>query len=146
MGEIVSQMFAGPLKIIAFLFVLILVILYLVCILWVAKDARTRPTNATVWTIIAIIPIAGIVAYCLLRPDLKSDDRDELDMQLDYLQHELDKYGECPFCGYDIKADFVACPHCQHQLRNLCSRCGKVLEPDWTICPYCTTPVRPASK
>ena len=39
------------------------------------------------------------------------------------------------------EADFVLCPNCHTQLKNLCMRCNHALEPSWTVCPYCATPV-----
>ncbi|WP_418380631.1 double zinc ribbon domain-containing protein, partial [Adlercreutzia sp.] len=53
----------------------------------------------------------------------------------------LMKYGECANCGYPVEADFVLCPNCHTQLKNLCMRCNHALEPSWTVCPYCATPV-----
>ncbi len=141
MSEMLSSMMTTPVKIVLAGGIVVIVFLYLLSIIWVAKDARSRPTSAIMWTIIAIIPVAGLIAYCLMRPTLTQDDQDELDMELDLLQRQLDDYGQCPHCGYPKQKDFVACPHCHKQLRNVCTRCGRVLEPDWTICPYCTTPV-----
>jgi len=48
---------------------------------------------------------------------------------------------ECPKCGYPTRPDFVMCPKCHRQLRNVCTRCGRTLEPEWDACPYCATPV-----
>ena len=141
MSEILNQMMTTPVKIVLAGAIVVVIVLYLLSIVWVAKDAKTRATSAVMWAIIAIIPVAGFAAYCLLRPPLTEADQDEQDMGLDLLQRQLDDYGNCPHCGYPTQKDFVACPHCHKQLRNVCTRCGRVLEPDWTICPYCTTPV-----
>ena len=141
MGEIITQLLTGPVRIIVAGAVVVVLIMYLLSIVWVAKDAHSRGTSAVMWAIIAIVPVAGLVAYCLLRPTLTEADQDEQDMELHLLQRQLKQYGNCPHCGYETQNDFVACPHCHKQLRNVCTRCGRVLEPDWTICPYCTTPV-----
>lgn len=142
MSDILSQVFTLPVQIALAVTIIILILLYLLCIVWVAHDAHSRDTPTVLWTIIAIVPVAGLVAYCLLRPPLTKLDQDEQDMELDLLQRQLDEYGECPHCSYPTKADYVMCPHCGKQLRNVCSRCGKTLEPDWQVCPYCTTPVK----
>lgn len=142
MSDILSQMFTLPVQIALAVCIIIIIMLYLIAIVWVAHDARGRDTSTVLWTIVAIIPVAGLVAYCLLRPPLTKLDQDEQDMELDLLQRQLDAYGECPHCGYPTKDEFVVCPHCGKQLRNVCSRCGKTLEPDWQVCPYCTTPVK----
>lgn len=142
MSEILSEVFTLPVQVALIATIIILILLYVLCIVWVNEDARKRDTPALLWTIIAIIPVAGLVAYCLLRPPLTRLDKDEQDMELDLLQRQLDEYGNCPNCDYPVKSDFVVCPHCGRQLRNICSRCGKTLEADWDVCPYCTTPVR----
>ena len=141
MSDIINQLFTLPVKIALAAVVIILIMLYLISIVWVYKDARQRDTFPLLWAIIAIIPVAGLVAYCLLRPSLTTLDQDGQDMELDLLQRQLDAYGECPKCGYPTERDFVICPHCHQQIRNVCTRCGRSLEPDWTACPYCTTPV-----
>jgi len=51
------------------------------------------------------------------------------------------KYGECGACGYPVEADYVLCPNCHQQLKNLCPTCHHALDPMWTVCPYCTTPI-----
>lgn len=142
MSDILNQMLTPAVKVVLAVIAVIIIMLYLLSIVWVSLDARRRRTSALLWTIVAIIPVAGLVAYCLLRPALTTDDQDEQDMSLDLLQRQLEEYGECPHCGGAIKSDFVACPHCRKQLRNVCSRCGRVLEVEWDICPYCTTPIR----
>ncbi len=141
MSEILTQMFSLPVQIALAVVTIIVIMLYLLCIVWVFRDARERNAPAVMWAVIAIIPVAGLVAYCLLRPSLPVLDRDEQYMQLDVLQRQLDEYADCPHCGYPSQKDFVACPRCHHQLRNRCTRCGRTLEPEWTMCPYCTQPV-----
>ena len=146
MSEILSQMFTLPVQIALVVVILIIILLYLISIVWVARDVSTRDTPTFLWVIISIIPVAGLVAYCLLRPPLTKLDRDEQDMELDLLQRQLDEYDNCPNCDYPTKEDYIICPHCGRQLRNVCTRCGKALEPDWDACPYCTTPVRRGAK
>ena len=146
MSELISQMFTPPVIAAIAICIIIIILLYLLCILWVFTDARRRDTPALLWTLIAIVPVAGLVAYCLLRPPLTTEDQDEQDMQLDLLQRQLEQYGECPSCKRPVERDFVICPNCHRQLRNVCMRCGRTLDPAWDVCPYCTTPVGPASK
>ena len=145
MSEILTQMFSLPMQIALAVVTIVVIMLYLLCIVWVFRDARERNAPAVMWGIIAIIPVAGLVAYCLLRPPMTVLDRDEQYMQLDLLQRQLDDYSDCPHCGYPSQKDFVVCPCCHHQLRNRCTRCGRTLDPAWTMCPYCTQPVGAAT-
>lgn len=141
MSDILNQMLTPTVKVILAVIAIVIIMLYLLSIVWVNLDARKRNTSTVLWSVVAVIPVAGLVAYCLLRPALTQDDQDEQDMSLDLLQRQLEEYGECPQCGASVKSDFVACPYCAQQLRNVCTRCGKVLEAEWRVCPYCTTPV-----
>lgn len=141
MSEILSQIFTLPVQIFLALTLIIIILLWLLSILWVNRDARQRDTSSLLWTIVAIIPVAGLVAYCLLRPPLTRADADELEMETNLLRRQLDQYDTCPHCGYPTESDFVICPSCRKQLRNVCSRCGRTLKPEWSVCPYCTTQV-----
>lgn len=141
MSDILSQMFTTPIQIILSVVVILLILLWLFSIVWVHRDAKRRSTSVWLWTIIAIVPVAGLVAYCLLRPPYTSMDEDEQGMELSLIQRQLEDYGNCPHCGYPIESEFVICPNCRTRLRTRCVRCGHTLKPEWSVCPYCATPV-----
>ncbi len=141
MGDLIAQLMTPQVVSALFLCLAIIVLIYIVAIVWVARDAARRDMPVVPWTIAAVVPIVGLVAYCLLRKPLMREEQDLQDMELDLLTRQLGEYRDCPQCGRPVKAEFIICPHCHRQLRNVCTRCGRALEPDWTICPYCTTPV-----
>jgi hypothetical protein len=142
MSELLSQLWTPQMQA-AFTVVLILiVILYVLSIVWVVRDAYLRGTTWYVWAIVALVPIVGIIAYCLLRPPMLAIDKNEQELEVALKQRQLMKYGECATCGYPVESEFVLCPNCHTQLKNLCKCCGHALEPAWSICPYCATPVR----
>lgn len=140
MNELLSQLWTPELQQAFTVVVGMLVVLYVLSIIWVVRDAYLRGTLWYVWAIVALVPLAGVIAYCLLRPPLLQIDRDEQELEIALKQRELMKYGECATCGYPVEVDYVLCPNCHQQLKNLCSGCGKALEPAWTVCPFCTTP------
>lgn len=115
-------------------------IIYVLIVVWVARDAYHRGTLWWLWAIIALIPIVGVIAYVLLRPSLLRVDRDEQELEIALKQRQLMKYGECASCGYPVEADYVICPSCHQRLKNLCPNCNRALDPTWTVCPYCATP------
>lgn len=121
--------------------VVLLVVLYILSIVWVIRDAYLRGTVWYLWAIVALVPIVGVIAYCLLRPPMLRIDRDEQELEVALKQRQLMQYGECASCGYPVDVNYVICPNCHTQLKNLCSHCERALEPAWTICPYCATPV-----
>ena len=141
MSELMSQLWTPELQTALTAVVICLVILYVLSIIWVARDAYMRGTFWYLWAIIALIPLLGVIAYCLLRPPLLKLDRDEQELEVALKQRELMKYGECASCGYPVEADYVMCPNCHQRLKNLCSTCHHALDPAWSVCPYCTTPV-----
>ncbi len=141
MTELLSQLWTPELQAAFTVVVVLLVILYVLSIIWVVRDAYLRGSYWYVWAIVALIPLLGIIAYCLLRPPLLQIDRDEQELEIALKQRELMKYGECANCGYPVESDFVLCPNCHQRLKNLCGTCNHALDPSWTVCPYCATPV-----
>ena len=146
MSEIMRQIWTPQMQMAFTIVVLLIVCLYALSIVWISRDARLRGEAPMKWMIIGLVPGAGIIAYLLLRPPMLAMDRDEQELEVALKQRELMRYGECVKCGYPVKDDYVLCPNCQTQLRNLCQGCGKPLEPSWPVCPYCTTPVGGQSK
>ena len=116
-------------------------ILYILSIVYVIKDARNRGTNWPVWAIISLIPLIGFIAYCVARPPLTIEDRDEQDLDVALKRRQLMQYGTCAHCGYPVENDYVLCPNCHQRLKNLCPTCHHALNPEWSICPYCTTTI-----
>ncbi len=139
MSELLTQLMTPELRIALTVIAVGLVIVYVLSIVWVTRDAYLRDANWYVWGIVALVPIFGILAYCLLRPPLYQIDRDEQELEIAIKQRELMHYGECGMCGYPVESDYVLCPNCHTRLKNLCPVCHHALEPQWSICPYCTT-------
>ncbi len=141
MSELLAQLWTPQMQTAFTVVIVLLVILYVLSIVWVVRDAYLRGTMWQVWAVVALVPIVGVIAYSLLRPPLLQIDRDEQELEVALKQRQLMKYGECAACGYPVEADYVLCPNCHTQLKNLCGKCGHALEPTWTVCPYCATPV-----
>ena len=119
MSELLNQLWTPELQAAFTVVVVLLVILYVLSIVWVVRDAYLRGSYWYVWAIVALVPLLGIIAYCLLRPPLLQIDRDEQELEIALKQRELMKYGECANCGYPVEADFVLCPNCHQRLKNL---------------------------
>lgn len=141
MDEIISQLWTPELQMALTVFIVFLVVLYVLSIVWVVRDAYLRGTFWYIWAIVALVPLLGVIAYCLLRPPLLQIDRDEQELEVALKQRQLMQYGECANCGYPVEADYVLCPNCHQRLKNQCAKCGHALDPSWTVCPYCATSV-----
>ncbi len=142
MNDLISQLWTPELQAAFSVLVVCLVILYVLSIVWVARDAYMRGSMWYVWAIVALVPLLGVIAYCLLRPPLLQIDRDEQELEVALKQRELLKYGECGSCGYPVESDYVMCPNCHQRLKNLCPSCHHALDPMWEVCPYCTTKIK----
>ena len=138
-----SQLWTPELQAALIILLIIVIVLYVLSVVWVIRDAMSRGATWQLWGVVALIPIAGVIAYCLMRPPLLEIDRDEQELEVALKRRELLKYGECGQCGYPIEADYVICPNCHQRLKNLCPTCHHALNPTWDICPYCTTQIRP---
>ena len=141
MNELISQLWTPELTAGFIVVIVLLLVLYVLSIVWVVRDAYMRGTQWYIWAIVALVPGIGVIAYLLLRPPLLQIDRDEQELEIALKQRELMRYGECATCGYPVEADYVLCPNCLTQLKNLCRTCHKALDPTWEVCPYCATPV-----
>lgn len=143
MSELLSQLWTPELQMAFTVVVVVLVILYVLSIIWIARDAYQRGSSWA-WCLIGLIPFLGVVAYCLLRPSLLQIDRDEQELEIALKQRQLMKYGECAACGYPVEDDYILCPNCHSRLKNMCPACHRALDPSWTVCPYCATPMQAA--
>ncbi len=145
MSDLLAQLWTPELQQAFTVVVGVLVVLYVLSIVWTARDAYLRGTAWFLWAILALVPFIGVIAYCLLRPPLLKVDRDEQELEIALKQRELMKFGECANCGYPVESDYVLCPNCHTRLKNLCPTCHHALDPAWSVCPYCTTPVNAAA-
>ena len=145
MADLLSSLITEEMRMALVVVCVMIAALYVLSIAWVVRDAHLRGTNWVVWGIVSIIPIVGLVAYCLLRPSLMQIDRDEQELEIAYKQRALQKYGNCAVCGCPVEDDFIVCPSYHAPLKNQCARCGKPLDPTWSMCPYCATPANGAA-
>ncbi len=97
---------------------------------------------AFVGFIIALIPFVGLIAYLVLRPHSYASDREEQELDMALRERQLAQYGTCPQCGAPIEKDFVVCPVCDTQVRNVCPSCHRPLDAHWKVCPYCRTRIQ----
>lgn len=143
MSDLLSTIITPELRAAGMAVVVFLVLLYILCIVWVVRDSYLRGTKWMVWGVVALVPVLGVIAYCLLRPPLYQIDQDEQQLEIAFKQRALNHYGECGNCGYPVENDYLVCPQCRATLKHSCAHCGKPLDPSWIVCPYCTASVQP---
>ena len=124
-------------------FVGFLVALYVLAVAYVCIDARRRGVQAFwAWGIVALVPVVGLIAYIVLRPSSYLADREEQDLDMALRERQLAQYGTCPNCGGPIEKDFIVCPVCNTQVRNVCPSCHRPLDAHWKVCPCCRTHIQ----
>ena len=137
MSEFFKQLITPEVAMVLTLMVVCVVSVYILSIIYVIRDAARRGAEPRwVRALIAVIPIIGILAYVILRPSSYLIDREEQDLDIALREHQLSHYGICPQCGAPIDRDFVVCPMCKTQVRNVCPNCLRPLNSDWKVFPY----------
>jgi len=126
-----------------FIMLACIVMFFLLTIFYVIlADLRCGGEPWWLWAIISVIPVVGLLAYVILRPSSYLIDREEQDLDIALREHQLSHYGICPKCGTPIDRDFIVCPMCNTQVRNVCPTCHRPLNADWKVCPYCRTRIQ----
>jgi RNA polymerase subunit RPABC4/transcription elongation factor Spt4 len=130
------------LNLIASLFVLMLVVVWLALIVYTYLDAKRRvadPFLVACATIASFIPYLGTAVYVIVRPPEFLEDAHERELEIKAAELRVRQLTElaCPNCEYPIEKSFLRCPECQRRLKDPCSNCGKPVDPRWALCPYC---------
>lgn len=143
MRDIFQQLITPEVALVLILMGVCVVAVYVLSIVYVIRDASRRgATPRWLWAIIALVPIVGILSYVILRPSSYLIDQEEQDLDIALREHQLSHYGICPKCGGPIDRDFVVCPLCNTQVRNVCPTCHRPLNAEWKVCPYCRTRIQ----
>lgn len=132
------------LNLVATLFLLMLVVLWLALIVYTYLDARRRisdPFLVACATVASFFPFIGTAVYAILRPPEYLEDAHERELEIKAAELRVRQLREqsCPNCEYPIEKNFLRCPNCQRRLKDPCPTCGKPVDPRWGLCPYCET-------
>ena len=143
MSKYIQELMSPQLMMAIYLFVGFIAALYILSVVYVFIDAKRRGVNAFwAWGIVSLIPFVGLIAYLVLRPNSYIADREEQELDMALRERQLAQYGSCPKCGSPIEKDFVVCPVCNTQVRNVCPSCHRPLDAHWKVCPYCRTHIQ----
>ena len=132
------------LNLVASLFVLMLVVVWLALVVYTYLDAKRRvsdPFLVACATIASFIPYLGTAVYVIVRPPEFLEDAHERELEIKAAELRVRHLTElsCPNCEYPIEKNFLRCPQCQRRLKDPCGSCGKPVDPRWALCPYCET-------
>ena len=134
----------GGLNLVATLFVMALVVVWLALIVWTYFDASRRiedPVLVACATAASMFPFLGTFVYSILRPPEFLDDAKERELEIKAAELRVRQLSElaCPNCNYPVEKSYLRCPNCQRRLKDPCESCGKPVDPRWALCPYCET-------
>jgi hypothetical protein len=134
----------GGLNLVATLFVMALVVVWLALIVWTYFDASRRiedPVLVACATAASMFPYIGTFVYSILRPPEFLDDAKERELEIKAAELRVRQLSElaCPNCNYPVEKSYLRCPNCQRRLKDPCESCGKPVDPRWALCPYCET-------
>jgi hypothetical protein len=130
------------LNLVATLFLLMLVVLWLALIVYTYLDARRRisdPFLVACATVASFFPFIGTAVYAIVRPPEYLEDAHERELEIKAAELRVRHLREqsCPNCEYPIEKNYLRCPNCQRRLKDPCPTCGKPVDPRWGLCPYC---------
>jgi hypothetical protein len=134
----------GSLNLVATLFVLMLVVLWLALIVYTYLDARRRisdPFLIACATVASFFPYIGTAVYAIVRPPEFLEDAHERELEIKAAELRVRQLREqtCPNCEYPVEKNFLRCPNCQRRLKDPCPTCSKPVDPRWGLCPFCET-------
>ena len=134
----------GGLNLVATLFLLMLVVLWLALIVYTYLDARRRisdPFLVACATFASFFPYIGTAVYAIVRPPEFLEDAHERELEIRAAELRVRQLKEltCPNCEYPVEKNFLRCPNCQRRLKDPCPTCSKPVDPRWELCPYCET-------
>lgn len=132
------------LNLVATLFLLMLVVLWLALIVYTYLDARRRisdPFLVACATVASFFPFIGTAVYAIVRPPEYIEDAHERELEIEAAELRVRQLREqtCPNCEYSVEKNYLRCPNCQRRLKDPCPSCSKPVDPRWGLCPYCET-------
>ena len=143
MSKYIEELMSPQLMFAMYGFIAFVVALYLLSVVYVFIDAKRRGVQAFwAWGLLALVPFVGLMAYIVMRPASYVADREEQELDMALRERQLAQYGSCPNCGTTSEKDFIVCPVCNTQVRNVCPTCKRPLEAHWKVCPFCRTHIQ----
>ena len=130
------------LNLVATLFLLMLVVLWLALIVYTYLDARRRisdPFLVACATVASFFPFIGTAVYAIVRPPEYLEDAHERELEIKAAELRVRQLRDqsCPNCEFPVEKNYLRCPNCQQRLKDPCPSCGKPVDPRWGLCPYC---------
>jgi hypothetical protein len=108
------------------LITLLLLILWIVVIIWVYRDAEQRRMNGILWALLVFVGnLVGLLIYLIVRTEGVPR------------QVESQNTQPCPKCAKPVLPRYAFCPHCGARIHAVCPSCKESIASEWRVCPHC---------
>ena len=125
-GDVHFSRFPGIFRFAPLFPLLLLLIMWLILVFWVYRDAERRGMNGVLWALLVFFGIfIGLIIYLIVRSE-------EFPRQI-----ASEPTQSCPSCSKIVVQKYTFCPHCGTRLKSVCPSCDKPVSSEWKACPYC---------
>lgn len=108
----------------------ILLVIWILVIVWVYRDAERKGMNGFLWSLLVLIGnLIGLIIYLIIRTESPKPQSRMEEKEKDLM--------DCPRCHERIQRDFAFCPNCGEMLKPRCPNCQSDIRKEWKVCPHC---------
>ncbi len=132
--------YEGAVRVIAYVFIFYLGVLWLTIAFWTYRDIRQRSRDPIVQSAAVLLLaffLPGLWVYLILRPRHTLVELYERSLEEEALLQELEDQKSCPSCKRRVQDEYLICPSCRTSLKERCRSCQKPLSYAWVACPFC---------
>src|SRR4051794_29417995 len=128
----------SALNLVATLFVLMLVVLWLALIVYTYLDARRRisdPFLVVCATVASFFPYIGTAVYAIVRPPEFLEDAHERELEIKAAELKVRQLREqtCPNCEYPVEKNYLRCPTARRGRKALRLTRANPADPAWGL-------------
>ncbi len=110
-------------------------------VVWTFRDIQKRTRDVLVQVLatalVLLFSVPGLLLYTILRPPETLADAYARSLEEESLLQDIEDRQSCPTCKRRVQPDFMLCPSCRTQLKQVCLNCSRLLHLAWRVCPYC---------
>ena len=117
-------------------------------VVWAYRDIRKRTRDTLVQglatALVLVFTVPGLLLYMILRPQETLAEAYARSLEEESLLQDIEDRQSCPNCRRRVHSDYLLCPNCRTQLKQVCLGCNRLINLSWTVCPYCAREVTQA--
>lgn len=133
--------YESEVRLVAYIFLFYLVVMWLTIAFWTYRDIRQRSRDPFVQSAAVLLVLffflPGHWLYLILRPRYTLAELYERSLEEEALLQDLEDQSACPSCKRRVRDEYLICPSCKTSLKEPCRMCQKPLSYAWVACPYC---------